>query len=64
MAELRDTQNYLHATDSGCGIHETNRSNILGDINSWNEVIDWIESHNINDEPDWGFNVSPAVENA
>ena len=45
IARLRDTQNYLHATDNGLGIHELKGKNVYIDSQHWKEVIDWLENN-------------------
>ena len=42
LAYLRDTQNYLHATEKGAGIHETSER----DSETWEKVLHWIEDTN------------------
>lgn len=40
---LRDSQNYVHATEQGLGIHELSHSQALKDLESWAPLIGWIE---------------------
>jgi len=54
IARLRDTQNYIQAADIGCGIHEMIASGIEIDVDSWNPLIDWVES----------VEIDPALEPA
>ncbi len=44
VARLRDTQNYLHATDEGMGIHELKGKNIYMDGQHWKTVMEWIDA--------------------
>ena len=41
---LRDTQNYLHATDRGLGVHELASSRARKDISQWQPLLNWIKS--------------------
>lgn len=43
VARLRDTQNYLHATDEGLGIHELKGQNIYIDAQHWKSIRQWID---------------------
>ena len=44
IATLRDTQNYIHAAETGRGIFELPRSQVRDDVQSWESLLDWIES--------------------
>ena len=44
VARLRDTQNYTHAAEQGCGIHEIKSSSKKLDMPQWLALTDWIES--------------------
>ena len=43
VAELRDTQNYIRATEEGIGIHELKNRPIYVDKMHWTAIYDWIE---------------------
>jgi chromosome partitioning protein len=43
IAELRDSQNYVHAAEHGLGIHEMQRSRVSKDTERWNSLIGWLE---------------------
>lgn len=44
IATLRDTQNYIHAAEHGCGIFDLSPSQVRQDIESWRPLLEWIES--------------------
>lgn len=43
VARLRDTQNYLRATDEGMGIHELKGQNVYVDKMHWKEIANWMD---------------------
>ncbi len=43
VARLRDTQNYLRATEVGMGIHELKGKNIYVDKTHWKDMAEWID---------------------
>jgi len=43
VAELRDTQAYVAATDKGLGIHELDGRQAQRERRSWRHIIDWLE---------------------
>lgn len=43
VARLRDTQNYLRATDEGMGIHELKGQNVYVDKMHWKSVVEWLD---------------------
>jgi len=48
IASLRETQNYIKATDVGLGIHEldvggNNKAN-KKDVDEWRRIVDWLEA--------------------
>ena len=43
VARLRDTQNYLRATDQGLGIHELKGQNTYVDGQHWKSIRQWID---------------------
>ncbi len=45
VARLRDTQNYLRATDEGLGIHELKGQNVYMDGQHWKAVMQWVDEH-------------------
>ena len=44
IATLRDTQQYIKASEAGCGIFEMPPSAVCQDLNSWKPLLDWLES--------------------
>ena len=44
IATLRDTQNYVHASEQGVCIHELDARKIGEDVREWEELIRWLES--------------------
>ena len=42
IAELRDTQNYVHAAEQGLGIHEMPRDKVKKDIQQMSLALDWL----------------------
>ena len=44
VGELRDSQNYVHASELGLGIHEMPPSRVRRDLDSWMTIVDWLES--------------------
>lgn len=42
-ASLRDTQNYVHASEWGLGIHELEANNADQDALDWDPIIQWLE---------------------
>ncbi len=44
IATLRDTQNYVHASEQGSSIFEMSGSRVIPDQESWQPVLEWIES--------------------
>lgn len=47
VATFRDTQNYVHASERGLGVHELDARNAREDIRQLNTLIDWIESRQL-----------------
>jgi len=43
VAELRDTQNYVRASENGLGIHELNSYTAKEDVAQWDSLMEWIE---------------------
>jgi len=43
VAKLRDTQNYLHATEEGLGVHELKGKNTYVDKMHWKEIAAWLD---------------------
>ena len=42
--ELRDSQNYVHASEQGLGIHEMHPpSRVAKDLESWKPIVAWLE---------------------
>jgi len=46
IARLRDTQQYTHAVEQGCGVHEIKSSQTKKDVAHWNDLINWLEAGN------------------
>ena len=44
IARLRDTQNYVRASEQGVGIHDLEGSRVAKDRDQWRPLVDWIES--------------------
>lgn len=44
IATLRDTQNYIHAAEQGRGIFDMSPSQVQQDLESWQPLLEWIES--------------------
>ncbi len=44
IATLRDTQQYIKASESGCGIFEMPFSGVAKDLASWKPLIEWLDS--------------------
>jgi len=43
VARLRDTQNYLRATEEGIGIHELKGKNVYVDKTHWKGIVEWLD---------------------
>jgi chromosome partitioning protein len=43
VTSLRDTQNYVHASEAGLGIHELEKRKTRQDVQDWNALIRWLE---------------------
>ena len=43
VAQLRDSQNYLRATDEGLGIHELKGQNVYIDNQHWKKIVAWLD---------------------
>ncbi len=43
VAKLRDSQNYLRATEEGLGIHELKGKNTYVDRMHWKSVVEWLD---------------------
>lgn len=44
IAKLRETQNYIKASESGLGIHEMGPKTDERDIEDWRNIIDWLDA--------------------
>lgn len=44
IGELRETQNYVKASDSGLGVHELKSHANEKDIEDWNKILTWLDS--------------------
>lgn len=42
IAELRDSQNYVHASEAGLSVHELPRSRASKDLHQWRPLVDWL----------------------
>lgn len=45
VATIRDTQNYIHASQQGLGIFEMKKSRVGRDIELWQPLLRWIEDN-------------------
>lgn len=43
ITTLRDTQNYIHASEFGTGVHGLSKKNNAKDIDQWRPLIEWLE---------------------
>lgn len=43
VGKLRDSQNYLRATDEGIGIHELKGRNVYLDAQHWKGIMQWVD---------------------
>ena len=48
LAKLRDTQNYVHASEQGLGIHELKNKPVYLDREHWRDIYQWVEKHSGN----------------
>lgn len=55
IARVRDTQNYVRAAETGVGVHELEDRDASKDVQTWAEVLDWLEQDSVPDavEPNW-----------
>ncbi len=44
IASLRDTQNYIRASDRGLGIFDLRQSSVEHDVEQWKPIITWLNS--------------------
>ena len=44
IGQLRETQNYVKASDQGLGVHELKHQANDRDIEDWNKIIRWLDS--------------------
>ena len=44
VATLRDTQNYVHASERGVGVHELWDKRADGDRMQWSQMLEWLEN--------------------
>jgi chromosome partitioning protein len=44
IATLRDTQNYIRASDRGLGIFDLRQSSVEHDVEQWKPIITWLNS--------------------
>lgn len=51
IARLRDTQQYTHAVEQGCGVHELKSGHASRDVVHWKQLLAWLESEN-NHQPE------------
>ncbi len=49
VASFRDTQNYVHASESGLGIHEMDTRKTRMDVQDWEALINWLEQRPLAD---------------
>ena len=43
IATLRDSQNYVHAAESGLGLQEMKPYDVAEDLAGWQSLLDWLE---------------------
>jgi chromosome partitioning protein len=43
VAELRDSQNYVRASELGLGLHEMKPYQVAEDLAQWQPLLDWLE---------------------
>ena len=48
IAQLRETQNYVTASDKGLGVHELKSRSNQQDIDAWHQVVNWLENRESN----------------
>lgn len=51
VAELRDTQNYLHAAERGIGIFEMEPALVRTDLVQWRNLVGWLLGQNVERVP-------------
>lgn len=44
VATFRDSQNYVHATEMGVGVHELKDRNVKEERHEWAPLLEWLES--------------------
>jgi chromosome partitioning protein len=44
VATFRDSQNYVHATEMGLGVHELKDKNVKEERREWAPLLEWLES--------------------
>jgi chromosome partitioning protein len=44
IATLRDSQNYVRASELGLGLHEMKRYTVEQDLADWQPMLDWLKS--------------------
>lgn len=44
IATLRDTQQYIKASEAGCGIFEMQKSAVGKDLDSWAPLLEWLQA--------------------
>lgn len=44
VATFRDSQNYVHATEMGLGVHELKDKNVKEERHEWAPLLEWLES--------------------
>ena len=45
VARLRDSQNYVHASEEGLGVHELKKRPNEAERNHWRELVTWLEQN-------------------
>ncbi len=45
IAQVRDTQHYIHAAEHGIGVCELSESNAQQDAAPWRHILDWLQQH-------------------
>jgi chromosome partitioning protein len=44
IAKLRETQNYIKASECGLGIHELGSKSSEKDIEDWHQIVNWLDT--------------------
>ena len=47
VTTFRDSQNYVHATGMGLGVHELKDKNVKEERREWAPLLEWLESRSM-----------------